>query len=248
MIFYKRILGFLVSFLLTASLLLTYFYPEKMWYFVVISIFLIFFYFWRIKNRFVDYKTIFAYFLTIFIYFGLIFAFFTMINNVYIRYTFLAFVLSSLAVIFDSFFRKIYENLEIKKQFIIYIDLLCFWMLSYFLFYDKFFFANSLILNSIAFIILTFLLISISFYWQEISIKPNLSYITVSVFILLQLYVITSFLPFVSYFATLVLWLWYYILTDFIIDKIKDKFTFKKKLKVLFLVIILATLSLITTK
>ncbi|MDD3284458.1 MAG: hypothetical protein PHZ07_02590 [Patescibacteria group bacterium] len=248
MIFYKRILGFLVSFLLTALLLLTYFHPQKIWYFVGISIFLILFYFWRIKNRFVDYKTIFAYFATIFLYFGFIFAFFTMINNIYIRYIFLIFALLSFITIFDSFFRKIYENHEIKKQLIIYIDLLCFWMLSYFLFYNTFFFKNSLLFNSISIVILSFLIISISFYWHQINIKANILYIVVAVFILLQIFVISSFLPFVVYLSVFILWIWYYILMDFIIDKIKDKFVFKKKIKLLFLATTILILSLITKK
>ena len=108
MIIYKRLLGFLLSFLLSASLLSAYYYPGKILYFIAFSFVILLFYFWSIKNRFVTYSLLIKYFLIILTFLLSVWLFFIVIDLVFTKYFVALLMFGSLILILDSFFKKVY--------------------------------------------------------------------------------------------------------------------------------------------
>ena len=158
MIIYKRLLGFLVSLLLSASLLITYYFPGKILYFIIFSIFLLLFYFWSIKNRFVTYRLLIRYFLIVLTFLLFLWSFFIVIDSIIIKYIVTSLAFIYLVFVLDSFFKKVYANKDVSQPLVIYIDLVCFWSIIYFLFYSlvlfvppfSILFTKSIAINDIA--------------------------------------------------------------------------------------------------
>ncbi len=86
----------------------------------------------------------------------------------------------------------------------------------------------------------------IRFRFSDLKLKNNLMYILAVSFIGTQVYFFTNFLPFSLYFATFIVWTWYYLLIDFLLDKIKENFFWRKKWKKV-LILILIFISLLVT-
>jgi hypothetical protein len=239
MIIYKRLLGFLVSFLLSASLLSAYYCPGKILYFIIFSFLIVLFYFWSIKNRFVTYGLLLKYFLIILTFLLSVWLFFIVIDFALAKYLVAFLTFGYLIFVLDSFFKKVYMNKDISQSLLIYIDLPCFWLTIYFLFYSLVLFRMGVLITSLALLISIVTLTVIRFYWQEIDFKRNILYIFIFSIILIEVYIITSFLALNFYSSAFILWLWYSLLMDFFVDKIKDEFIWSKKRKLMFLIVIL---------
>ena len=236
MIVYKKILGFLVSFLLSLSLLIAYYSPERIIYLIIFSFLLLLFYFWSIKNRFVSYGLLIKYFLVVLVFLIFVWLFFIVINSWYAKYITSLVVFIYLAIILDSFFKKVYTNQDISRALIIYIDLVCFWLIVYFLFYALVLFRMNIYLSALMLLGAVIVLTLIRFYWLKIDFKKSMVYVLVLSVIVGEIYMITSFLALNFYSSTFMVWVWYYLLMDFFGDKIKDEFIWSKKKKLLFLV------------
>lgn len=248
MIIYKRALGFLTSFLITALLAGLHYFPKAIVYFIILSIVCLFFYFWRIKNEFVDYKLLVKYFFIVLIFLFCTWLFFIVIDSAFGKYIILLYLLVSLIIIFDSFFKKIYQNKDITNQLILYIDLFCFWFIVYFLFHSLVFLKVNIFINSLILLLFSILLIMIRFFWKEINIKKEILHILVISIILVEIYLITSFLPFNFYSSAFILWIWYYLIIDFFVDRVKDEFIWSKKRKLIFFAVLLFILYLISVR
>jgi len=248
MIIYKRILGFLIAFLLSGALIFVNYLPQFAWHSFILSILLLAFYFWRIKNRFISRKKLYQYFGIIFVFLISYWAVFSTINNIVFKYFISLFILFILSSIFDSIFKKIYENIEIKNQLFLYIDLFCFWFISYFLFYAQVILGLNLLILAIILVIFTIIFLIIRFYWNNISFKKELYYVLIISVIMLELFLATIFLSFSFYLSVLIIWIWYYLLMDFVIDKINNVFFWKKKLKMVILGIVIFILSILSIK
>lgn len=248
MIIYKRLLGFLVSFLLSASLLGAYYYSDKILYFIIFSFLILLFYFWSIKNRFVTYTLLIKYLLIILVFLSSIWLFFIVINFIFAKYLVVILLFGCLIFILDSFFKKVYMNQDISQALLIYIDLPCFWLIVYFLFYSLVLFRVGILISSLALLISILSLIAIRFYWQKIDFKKNILYIFIFSIILIEIYIITSFLALNFYSSVFILWLWYSLLMDFFVDKIKDEFIWSRKLKLIFFVFLLFIFYLISVR
>jgi len=248
MIIYKRLLGFLISFSLGALLLSAYYFPGKILYFIIFSVLLLLFYFWSIKNRFVAYHLLIKYFLIILIFLLSIWLFFIVIDFLFIKYIVVLLVFVYLIFVLDSFFKKVYLNEDISQALLIYIDLISFWSITYFLFYSLVLFRLGILITSLMLLVSIISLTAIRFYWQEIDFKRNILYLFIFCIVLVEIYIITSFLALNFYSSAFVLWLWYLLLTDFFVDKIKDEFIWSKKRKLIFFVILLFIFYLISVK
>jgi hypothetical protein len=248
MIIYKRLLGFLVSFLLSASLLGAYYSPGRILYFIAFSFVILLFYFWSIKNRFVTYNLLIKYFLIILTFLLSIWLFFIVIDFVFAKYFVVLLMFGYLILILDSFFKKVYMNKDISQPLVIYIDLLCFWLVTYFLFYSLVLFRIGTLISSLALLLSIVSLTAIRFYWQKIDFKRNIFYIFIFSVILIEIYIITSFLALNFYSSVFILWLWYSLLMDFFVDKIKDELIWSKKRKLIFFVILLFLFYLISVR
>ena len=248
MIIYKRILGFLSAFLLVALMGISHYFPHWVKYFIILSIIILLFYFWRLKNRFITHKLLIKYFLISLFFLLSVWLFFIIIDSLIIKYIVLSGLLIYLIIVFDVLFKKIYQNQDIRQQLIFYIDLICFWFISYFLFYSQVFFRMGIFINSLILFISCLILIIIRFYWHKISIKKEILHILGISVILIEIYIITSFLAFSFYLSTLILWLWYYLILDYFVDKVKDGFIWRNKLKTLIFVLILFVFLLISSK
>jgi hypothetical protein len=247
-IIYRKLLGFLTSFLLSALLLLSYYFSEKIIYFIIFSILLLIFYFWSIKNRFVKYRLLLKYFLIVLVFLISIWTFFIVLDSILIKYLVALLVLIYLIIIFDSIFKKVYTNQDVTQALVIYIDLICFWAISYFLFFSLVLFRMSVFWTSLILLISILALLIIRFYWQKIELQKNISYLFVLSIILIEIYIITSFLALNFYSSVFILWIWYYLLSDFFIDKINDEFIWSKKRKILFLIVLLFIFYLISVR
>lgn len=239
MIIYKKILGFLVSFLLSIFLLGAYYFPERFYLFIFLSLFLVFFYFWSIKNRFVTYSLLLKYALVVLTFLIAIWFFFVVIDITIVKYITTILLFICLLLIFEGFFKKVYSNQDISHPLIVYIDLVCFWLISYFLFYALVLFRMGIPLTSLILSLFIIILSIIRFYWHQIDIKKNILYILILILILVQIYIITSFLALNFYSSSFILWIWYYLLMDFFVDKIKEDFIWSKKKKTIFFMILL---------
>lgn len=239
MIIYKRFLGFLISFLIASSLIFTHYYPEKILYCLFFSIFCFLLYFFTIKNRFVKYSFLFKCFLIVLLFSFSLGLFFIVIDLTILKYILAVILFIALAMIFDSLFKKLYQNKDIAHPLVIYIDLFCFWFISYFLFYTVVFLRWNVLWTALLFFIAVIILFFIRFYWQKIDFKKNIVYVIIGAFILTEIYIITSFLAFNFYSSVFMLWVWYYLIIDFFIDKIKDEFIWSNKRKIVFFVILL---------
>ncbi|MCD4704737.1 hypothetical protein K8R66_01540 [bacterium] len=248
MIIYKRILGFLVAFLIPIFLLLIYYRPRFFYYFLGAILVTLIFYFWRIKNRFVETKEIIFYFFIFLFYFINVCLFFILVDNFYIKLFLLFYLLISNVFIFDAIFKRIYENKAIVNQIFIYIDLLSAWFLIFSLFYLIIFLRFSLFWSVFILFLGSFLLVAIRFYWLKIKFKENLFYLFLVSVILSEIYLFTTFLPFNLYFATFIVWIWYYLLIDFLVDKIKERFIWRKKWKIVLILVFIFIFSLISVK
>ncbi len=248
MIIYKRLLGFLVSFLLSALLLITCYFPGRILYFIIFSIFLLLFYFWSIKNRFVSYRLLIKYFLIVLTFLLFTWSFFIVINSILIKYIVASLVFIYLIVVLDSVFKKVYTNKDISQPLVIYIDLVCFWSIIYFLFYSLVLFRMSILSASLVLLFSIIALTTIRFYWQKIDFRRSILYIFVLSLILIEMYIITSFLALNFYSSAFILWIWYYLLTDFFVDKIKDEFIWSKKRKLIFFIVLLFLFYLISVR
>ncbi len=248
MIIYKRFLGFLISFLIASSLIFTHYYPEKILYCLFFSIFCFLLYFFTIKNRFVKYSFLFKCFLIVLLFSFSLGLFFIVIDLTILKYILAVILFIALAMIFDTFFKKFYQNQEISHFLIVYIDLFCFWFMSYFLFYVVIFLRWNLLWTALLFFITVLVLFSIRLYWQKIDFKKNIVYVIIGAFILVEVYIITSFLALNFYSSVFMLWVWYYLIIDFFIDKIKDEFIWSNKRKIIFFVILLFILYLLSIR
>jgi hypothetical protein len=248
MIIYKRLLGFLVSFLLSAFLLGAYYYSSKILYFIFFSFLILVFYFWSIKNRFVTYTLLIKYFLIILTFLLSVWSFFIVIDFLLVKYLVALLMFGCLIFILESFFKKVYMNKDISQALLIYIDLPCFWLVIYFLFYSLVLLRIGVLISSLTLLILIFSLTAIRFYWQKIDFKRNILYIFIFSIILIEIYIITSFLALNFYSSAFILWLWYSVLMDFFVDKIKDEFIWNKKRKLIFFIILLFIFYLISIR
>ncbi len=248
MIIYKRLLGFLLSFLLSGALLFTYYLPRDIVYTSIFSVFLLLFYFWSIKNRFVSYHLLFRYFLIVLVFLVSVWLFFIIIDTKLIKYTLSFLLLIYLITIFDNFFKKVYLNKDISKSVIIYVDLVSFWLIVYFLFYSFILFRINILLSALMLLLAVFSLLAIRFYWQNINFKKNILYIIIIALILTEIYIITLFLALNFYSSTFILWIWYLLLSDFFIDQINDHFIWNRKRKLMIFVFILFIFYLISVK
>jgi hypothetical protein len=248
MIIYKRLLGFVVSFLLSSLLLVTFYYPEKMIYFIAFSVFLLLFYFWSIKNRFVTYSLLIKYFLIVLTFLSFVWLFFVVIDSLLIKYLVASLVFIYLFIVLDSFFKKVYTNKDITQSLVVYIDLVCFWFLVYFLFYSSVLFRMNSLWASLILLFSIIILLIIRFNWQKIDFKKNISYVFTLIIILVEVYIITSFLALNFYSSAFLLWLWYYLLSDFFVDQINEKFIWNKKKKLIFLILLLFIFYLISVR
>lgn len=248
MIIYKRILGFLISFLLSATLIFLNYFPNLIWYFVAFSILLLLLYFWKVKNRFITNKLIIHYFLISLLFLISVWLFFITIDNIYIKYFVALLLFIYFCFIFDHIFKKIYENQEISAQIFVYLDLVCFWLFSYFLFYASVILTMKLFIIAPIFFIVVYLLTNLRFYWQNIDSKKEILYVLIISVIMLELYLATLFLSFSFYLSALVLWFWYYFLTDFSVEKILDIFIWRTKIRFVIIAICIFVLSILTIK
>jgi len=248
MIIYKRFLGFLISFLMVASLVFAQYYPEKLLYCLVFSIFCLLVYFFTIKNRFVQYPFLFKCFLMVLLFSFSLGLFFIVIDSLILKYVLALILFIALAIIFDVFFKKFYQNQDISNFLIVYIDLFCFWFITYFLVYAVIFLRWNLLWTALLFFITVLVLFSIRLYWQKIDFKKNILYLIVGAFILVEIYIITSFLALNFYSSVFMLCVWYYLIIDFFIDKIKDEFIWSNKRKIIFFVILLFILYLLSIR
>jgi len=248
MIIYKRVLGFFISIILTLSLLLTCYFPNRIFIFIFISVFSCLFYFWTIKNRFIPYSLLFKYLLIILFFLSSFWLFFIVVDVLLLKYLLLLFILIYLIIFFNSVFKKIYLNKDIDHPLLIYIDLFCFWFISYFLLYAIIIFRVGYWWTSLGLLASIVFSILIRFYWQQINFKKNFLYLLGSLIILEQVFIIGSFLALNLYSLTFILWIWYYLLTDFFVDKIKEEFIWHKKKKLIFFVLALFIFYLISVR
>jgi len=153
-----------------------------------------------------------------------------------------------LSFILDSFFKKIYLNKDVSQPLIIYIDLVCSWLIIYFLFYSLVLFRMNMLVAILILLVSIVSLVTIRFYWQKIDFKKNILYIFILNFIIVEIYIITSFLALNFYSSAFILWIWYYLLTDFFVDKINDEFIWSKKRKLIFFIALLFIFYLISIR
>ncbi len=248
MIIYKKILGFLLSFLSGFFLILINYKPTWTFYIIIVYVLFLALYFWRIKNRFIKYSELLAYFLMFFVFIFSVFLFFITLDSLFIKIVISIFVAIYSFFIFESIFKRIYENIEIKLQLFLYVDLFCFLFFIYFLFYSYTIVKTNLFALISYLLIFSFILTNMRFYWNKISIKRNLLGALIICMVLIELYLATLFLPFNFYLSGFIVWIWYYCLVDFIVLKIKDEFIWRKKKKMVFLAIILFILSIISIR
>ncbi len=248
MIIYKRILGFVISFLLGGVLILINYIPSLTWYGFVFSILLLVFYFYRIKNRFIANKQLLQYFLMIFVFVVSCWLVFSTINNIIVKYFMVAFIVFILYFIFDSIFKRVYENINIKNQFFAYLDLFCFWFVFYFLFYSQVILRLNIFILSLVLVFFVIFFMIMRFYWTNINVKKELVYILIISVIVLELYLATIFLSFSFYLSVLILWIWYYLIMDSVIDKINNVFFWKKKLKMIIFGVFIFILAILTIR
>jgi hypothetical protein len=248
MIIYKRILGFLISFLLSGILILLNYYPHLIVYLAIISVFLLFFYFWKVKNRFITNKLLTHYFLISLLFLLSVWLFFITIDNILIKYAVALLLFIYLAFVFDHIFKKIYENIEISAQIFVYLDLVCFWLFSYFLFYSYIILNLSVFVLVLILLLITVLLTFLRFYWKNIDAKKEILYILIICIVMIELYLATLFLSFSFYLSALVLWFWYYFIMDFSVDKILETFIWRKNIKFIVMAILIFILSILTIK
>jgi len=246
MIFYKRILGFVLAFIFAIILEIVYYNPKFFLYGALLTITFLLFYFWRIKNRFVRKLEILSYFLIIFAFLLSLWCFFIVSDNFYIRTMVLIFSVYFLMILFDSFFKKIYENKEISNEIIKSMDIICFLLFVFFSFYILIFISLSIVLSCLFILFISFLCLIIRFYWEKINWKKNkLSIITASL-ILTEIYLVMAFLPFNVYFLTFITWLWYYLISEFLIDELKQQSTAKKKINLFVIFLSVLVISFLT--
>jgi len=248
MIVFKRILGFLTSIILATLLVMVYYFPEKIYIFIFLSLFFCVFYFIIMKNRFISYLILSKYFSIVLFFLVCFWSFFIVIDIFILKYILIFFFLVYLIVILDSFFRKIYLNKDISHPLLIYIDLVCFWLITYFLLYLIIIFRVNLWWTSLGLLIAIISSVTIRFYWYQINLKKNLFYLLGLIVVLGGIFVFTSLLAFNLYALTFIVWLWYYILMDFSVDKIKEEFIGSKKRKLILLIILLFIFYLISIK
>ncbi len=248
MIIYKKILGFLLSFLSGFVFIFINYKPDWIAYIIICYLLLLLFYFWRIKNRFVKYSELFKYFIIFFCFIFSVFLFFITLDNFFIKIIVSIFVMISAFFIFESIFKRIYENIEIKLELFTYVDLICFFGFIYFLFYSYIILKTNLFALISYLFIFSFILTNIRFYWNKINIKRNILNALIICIVLIELYLATLFLPFNFYLSSFVVWIWYYLITDFFVLKIRDEFIWRKKRKMVIFAIILFILSIISIR
>ena len=132
MIFYKRILGFVLALIFPILIEISYYYPKFFNYGLVLSLLLLVFYFWKIKNRFIKNTEILSYFGICLVFLASLWCFFVVCSNLIIRVVISVLSVYFFIVLFDSIFKKIYENREITSDIIKNIDLLCFLFYTFF--------------------------------------------------------------------------------------------------------------------
>ncbi|HNV97454.1 MAG TPA: hypothetical protein PKL13_04085 [bacterium] len=246
MIFYKRILGFILALIFGLIFEFVYYNPRFFLFGFLLSILLIFFYFWRIKNRFIKNTEIFSYLFITLTFLFCLWAFFVVADNLIIRTIVLVFCVYFFMVLFDSFFKKIYENKEISNEIIKSMDFICFLFFSFFTFYVFTFIRANLIISSVFILLISFICLIIKLYWEKIEWKKyKFSLIIVSI-IFTEIYIGMSLLPFNIYFLTFITWLWYYLVSEFFIDDIKGQVLFKNKINLFVIFISVLVVSFIT--
>ncbi|MDD4289880.1 MAG: hypothetical protein PHH83_01215, partial [Patescibacteria group bacterium] len=171
MIFYKRILGFILAIFFGIIFEIVYYNPKFFVYGFLLSIFLIFFYFWRIKNRFIKNIEIFSYWLVTLAFLLCLWAFFVVADNFVIRTIVLIFCVYFFMILFDSFFKKIYENKEISNEIVKSMDFICFLFFIFFMFYTFTFIRANLIISSLLILLVSFICLIIKFYWEKLKGK-----------------------------------------------------------------------------
>ena len=248
MIVFKRILGFLTSIILATLLVMVYYFPAKIYIFMFLSLFFCVFYFIIIKNRFISYLTLGKYFSIVLFFLVCFWSFFIVIDIFILKYILIFFFLVYSIVILDSVFRKIYLNKDISHPLLIYIDLVCFWLITYFLLYLIIIFRVNLWWTGLGLLIAIISSVTIRFYWYQINLKKNLFYLLGLIVVLGGIFVFTSLLAFNLYALTFIMWLWYYILMDFSVDKINEEFIGSKKRKLILLIILLFIFHLISVR
>lgn len=248
MIIYKKILGFLLSFLSGFVFIFINYKPGWVIYIIASYLLLLLLYFWRIKNRFVKYSELFKYFAIFFVFIFSVFLFFITLDNIFIKIIISIFTTISSFFIFESIFKRIYENVEIKLELFTYVDLICFFGFIYFLFYSYIILKTNLFSLILYLLIFSFLLTNIRFYWNKVSIKRNILGVLIICVVLIELYLATLFLPFNFYLSSFIVWMWYYLILDFYVLRAKDEFIWRKKRKMVIFAIILFILSIISIR
>lgn len=246
MIFFKRILGFVLAFVFSILIEIAYYNSGFFFYGLAISLILIVFYFIRIKNRFVENKEIKSYFWACFILLLSLWCFFIVSDNFYIRNLAIIFSTYCFIVAFDSIFKKIYDNKPINSDILRNIDLLIFLFFTFFTFFIFTFIRVNLILSCFFLLFCTIVSTLIKMYWNNINFRKNKLSIFLISYIITQIYFALSLLPFNLYFLTFVLCLCYYLISDFTLEEIKGDFLMRKKLKFLIISVVFLFLTILT--
>ncbi len=246
MIIYKRILGFLISFLFAIFIEIAYYSHGFFFFGLVLSIILLIFYFTRIKNRFVEKKEIISYFLVSFVYLLSFWSFFIVADNFFIRNLIVVFSIYFFITLFDSIFKKIYDNTPINKDIIRGMDLIIFLFFSFFTFFVFTFLRANLILTFVFIFFVALVCMNIKLYWNNVNSRLHRLDIFIISLIVSEVYLVMAFLPFNLYFLTLVPWLCYYVISDFVLTEIRGEFLMRKKSRILIIAGIILLLTFLT--
>lgn len=246
MIFYKRILGFVLAFIFPIIIEIVYYNPKFFLYGLSLSILLLLFYFWRIKNRFIKNSAILSYFFITLIFLICLWCFFVVSDNFIIRTVVSIFSIYFFMILFDSIFKKIYENRDISNDIIKNMDLLCFLFFIFFVFYVFTFIRANLILSSAFILFISFICLNLRLYWEKIEWKKNKFSLIATSLIFTEIYVAMALLPFNIYFLTFISWLWYYLVSEFFIDELKNQVSLKKRINLFIVSIVVLVVSFIT--
>ena len=246
MIIYKRILGFVLAFIFAILIQASYYNPKFFFYGLGISILLLMFYFTRIKNRFVPKQEIMSYFWVCFVFLLSFWCFFVVSDNFYIRNFIVAFSVYFFIVIFDSIFKKIYENKPINSDVLRNVDLVIFTFFSFFSLFALIFIRTNPILNFVFVFFYSIICMNIRMYWNNLDSKTNKLSIFLIAFIISEIYLVLILLPFNLYFLTIILLLWYYLISSFVSEDISGEFLLRKKSTILIITGIFLLISFFT--